>query len=482
MEALFCRVGRRRYRRIEQERQRVPPAAPPGRDSEASTVMEEIRLDDGVTLQDLTNADDCTWKALFHLVSDAQIVWMADNVYLSTDHEDMNRGFRYVLGLEELPPTTTTTTTSTNSGSSCGSRSSRSNHPKGLYVFASSRLGLEARNDTAICEFLVGLLARSETVPRVCFRCVGWVFTAPMLEHFLAERQGHGGHVKEVTLDTLYLDEDHCRVLSTAESPDLKIKLSTCVLEESAVEAFTDCLQRSRGPTELYECRIEAHVLARALRGNTRVTRVIVDQRTPNAPGMAAMAEALSENLGLQVLDFYRQPFDDSSWATLCASLRAHPTLHRVDLAKTGGIGPAGHVMYMSDEQKIRRMKVMADMLRDNTKLRTIVFSPEECDEHVLRKQIRPRLVMNKHRRRFLAIQEVRDEELRRKVLGRIVGSFRKNTNLLWWLLSSNADIAFPIHGPGAISTATGTCCTRPSAAGVVGTAAATVTGKRKRA
>jgi hypothetical protein len=99
----------------------------------------------------------------------------------------------------------------------------------------------------------------------------------------------------------------------------------------------------------------------------------------------------------------------------------------------------------LSDEEKIRRMNVMADTARQHQAW-TIIFSPEECDDPILRKQIRPRLVMNKHRRRFLAIQEVHDGELRRKVLGRIVGSFRKNTNLLWWLLSSNADVAFPIQ------------------------------------
>jgi hypothetical protein len=71
--------------------------------------------------------------------------------------------------------------------------------------------------------------------------------------------------------------------------------------------------------------------------------------------------------------------------------------------------------MYMSDEQKIRRMNFMADMLRDNTTLRTIVFSPEKCDDHVLRKQIRLRLILNKHRRRFLVFEEVRGE-LRKKV------------------------------------------------------------------
>jgi hypothetical protein len=102
--------------------------------------------------------------------------------------------------------------------------------------------------------------------------------------------------------------------------------------------------------------------------------------------------------------------------------------------------------MYMLDEQKIRRMNVMADMLRENTKLRTTVFSPEECEDHVLRKQIRLRLILNKHRRRFPAIQEARGE-LRRKVLDRIFGSFRKNNNLLGWLLSSNTDAALPLRG-----------------------------------
>jgi hypothetical protein len=113
--------------------------------------------------------------------------------------------------------------------------------------------------DTAgadVCEFLVGLLARSEAVPRVCFRCVGWIFSARILAHFLAERQEHGRHVKEVTLDTLYLDEDHCRVLSTAESPDLKIKLSTCVFGWPSRPVIVRNAAKADGT---FECRISAH-------------------------------------------------------------------------------------------------------------------------------------------------------------------------------------------------------------------------------
>jgi hypothetical protein len=43
-----------------------------------------------------------------------------------------------------------------------------------------------------------------------------------------------------------------------------------------------------------------------------------------------------------------------------------HPTLHRVDLAKTGIPGPTGNVMYLSDEEKIRRMNVMATCCATN--------------------------------------------------------------------------------------------------------------------
>jgi hypothetical protein len=120
----------------------------------------------------------------------------------------------------------------------------------------------------------------------------------------------------------------------------------------------------------------------------------------------------------------------------------------------------------MSDEQKTLRMNAMVDMLRDNVTLRTIVLSPEECNEQILRKQIRPRLVMNKHRRRFHAIKELRGE-LRRKVLGRTIGLFRNNTNILWWLLSSNADAAFPMKDSSSA---------RPTSPEV-----AMATGKRKR-
>ncbi len=60
---------------------------------------------------------------------------------------------------------------------------------------------------------------------------------------------------------------------------------------------------------------------------------------------------------------------------------------------------------------------------------------------------IRPRLQANLYRQRVRAIKQVRDFLLRRNILGRAMQAAvqnSNNSNVLWMLLSVNADAAFP--------------------------------------
>jgi hypothetical protein len=113
---------------------------------------------------------------------------------------------------------------------------------------------------------------------------------------------------------------------------------------------------------------------------------------------------------------------------------------HFIDLAKTGILGPTGNVV-LSDEEKIRRMNVMADAARQHQAW-TIIF------------HLRNVMILFTQNRSVLTVAEssidVAFWPFRRFVMASPskvlveLGSFRKNTNLLWWLLSSNADV-FPL-------------------------------------
>jgi hypothetical protein len=71
------------------------------------------------------------------------------------------------------------------------------------------------------------------------------------------------------------LNEEQIRALRTTEPrPDMEIILEKCQLfhDHSCHAAFVECLHRDRGPTVLVGCRIDCHVLAAALEGDSRVT------------------------------------------------------------------------------------------------------------------------------------------------------------------------------------------------------------------
>jgi hypothetical protein len=158
--------------------------------------------------------------------------------------------------------------------------------------------------DTAgadVCEFLVGLLARSEAVPR--FVSLRRLIFRLVFAHFW-QRQEHGRHVKEVTLDTLYLMKTTVVSCRLQRAPDLKIK-STCVLVAGPSRPFVIARNAAK-PTELCECRISAHAIAELC---VKYLCHESDYRSAHTQRIPAWRPwpMRSENLSTSI-DFYRQP------------------------------------------------------------------------------------------------------------------------------------------------------------------------------
>jgi hypothetical protein len=62
-------------------------------------------------------------------------------------------------------------------------------------------------------------------------------------------------------------------VLSTDQCLALAI-MHRCSLADDAAGAFVECLQSERGPAKLEQCKIDSQIIANALRGNSRVTKL----------------------------------------------------------------------------------------------------------------------------------------------------------------------------------------------------------------
>jgi hypothetical protein len=199
-------------------------------------------------------------------------------------------------------------------------------------------------------------------------------------------------------------------------------------------------LQQDQGPTELFQCWIDAGSLASALGRNRGLKRLTMNQNLVEGE-MLAIGQALATNQGLEHLSLCGQSISDNNWNTMCNSLRKHLKLKSLDLFHTQD--PC-----WTEKKKAMRIRAVAAMLLSNTVLEKIFFSPGEVDEQLFKDVINPRLEMNrslfKSQRR--AVQSA-PCSLRSKLLGRAVRSgIRHNPSLIWLFLSENIDIvAAPI-------------------------------------
>jgi hypothetical protein len=250
------------------------------------------------------------------------------------------------------------------------------------------------------------------------------------------------GNLRELEMEYLTLEEEQVHLLATA-SPNLDVKLCCCTIPDAAGNAFIECLQSNRGPTELYKCQIDAQILATALRGNHHLKCLWIFS-IRGAEYFQTFAAALAENLGLVELNlFYFKPVSDNVLFSLCRSLRAHPTLAHLDLS--GGfprqrLGPGPNPL--TDEQKAYRTCAIVDMLQVNTVLHEILFLPDEMDAQIFQDAIQPRLRENFYRSKLHTVSEARGT-LRAKLLGRALATVANYPELVGTLVGENREVTF---------------------------------------
>jgi hypothetical protein len=245
--------------------------------------------------------------------------------------------------------------------------------------------------------------------------------------------------LRDVLLWNLALDADQCLALATMSRLDVELDMFDCSLADDAAGAFVECLHSDRGPIKLKQCDIDTQIIASALTGNSRVTSLKPDYLSTHDAETAVLFSALANNRGLEELDFYCCSINNDNWSILCESLKAHPILTSLDLRLTMPVS-SGIRNVLRDEQKSHRTRVLADMMKVNTILLTILLSDNEHDDQIYTEEISPYLETNLYRPRVLAVKKTHVREFREKVLGRALDCVKSNPNLVWMFLSQNVD------------------------------------------
>jgi hypothetical protein len=343
------------------------------------------------------------------------------------------------------------------------------------------RPGTATHTASATCNFLVRLLATSEhcdVYMQGSSRALSPI-CGPSLSQFF--EQG-GQNLRAVTLRDMIFGEEDIRVLANVpQQHKLQLALRDCRFSggDASNNALLQWLQSGRGPTELYRCVLDSVVITDAIKGNSRLGRLLLCQEkasTTGAPELSLIFKALAEDRGLTEFDAFWYSIGDQNWSLLCQSLQKHPTLTSLGLACTGPKRPTDKTE-LSAEQKTNRTRALADMMQTNTSLHTIRLFPGEYDERIYTESIEPRLEANLYRPRIMAVKkEADDRPFRQKVLGRALNCVKSNPNLVWMFLSENVD-AFVRSEDQA-----GTASTSEVAAAMAMAAPAAVAGsKRKR-
>jgi hypothetical protein len=327
------------------------------------------------------------------------------------------------------------------------------------------RVNVIARKDTDdavvtdICDCVLCLLGTcEESHVNVSGIYSGFVscplhISGPCLSRFFEERRNN---LTSFTFENVILGQEHMRALATVSLPTRELILCECSLSDDtgSRDAFVECLQRDRGPTELIRCVLGFRILADALSGNSRVVRLearcdvsvleATGEWAVEGPDNVMFFRAVANMRGLVELDLASQCISSDSLAILCESLQVHSTLTILNLKNTvprsSTGGRTGGRAQLSNEQKRDRARMLAKLLQTNTVLHTIRTWYGEFDDQICTESIQPCLETNLYKPRVLAVKKTNERPFREKVLGRALSRVRSKPNLVWMFLSQNVD------------------------------------------
>jgi hypothetical protein len=283
---------------------------------------------------------------------------------------------------------------------------------------------------SAAREFSLSAALNLYCTPHVCLPV-----SAPVLSRLLVETNC----LKHVNFSNLVLHPDQWAAIAALTKPGITISISLrSGLTRGATAALGNGLRDNQGDTSLKLKNFDTQhwdLFAAGLVGNRTLKYLSL---TGAHALFRVLGPALSANLGLvELCTLNRCTLRDHCWTLLCRSLWHHPSIETLGLLESGPVDG------MSIELKRWRMKALAQILETNHILHTIRLSSDECDEPILEKEVKPRLLINLHRPRVRAIEHVEDSTLRSKLLLRALAlpSIRSNPVLVHMFLSTNLQV-----------------------------------------
>jgi hypothetical protein len=191
-------------------------------------------------------------------------------------------------------------------------------------------------------------------------------------------------------------------------------------------------LRKCQGAIALCNCTIDLSLLSEVLRGDSKVTALVLAPQTLNDANTTCLVDALKTNRCLTEISLVSNPLGDEDWIRMCRSIAQHPKLQKVCL-RTNTRSTA------SSESKVLRTSAVVQMLRDNYVLQQVDLTPSECDELIQRDVILPYL---RYARSIRALNDYRGPTaMRTQLLARAIRKVNNNPTLLWMVLSNHAGI-----------------------------------------
>jgi hypothetical protein len=242
------------------------------------------------------------------------------------------------------------------------------------------------------------------------------------------------------------LHEEIVRALWAGAGTNIEIVLEGCTTTLDGTNALIESFRNNLGPTQFLWCDMPTALFANGLRGNSNVKILKL-----NPPGqeldpsisevdMRNLVQSLSQNQGLEELDFGEHAFCDESWSMLCQSLARHPALGRMEVTRSGYL-QVPLAVPLSGTQKTRRTEMLLEMLKVNTMLHNISLTLRDYNQRIIQDEIRPRLLVNRYRPRVRALRTQNNANfLRAKLLGRALHSVNGHPTILWMFLTSHKD------------------------------------------
>lgn len=383
----------------------------------------EVKLTEGG--QDLVMNGQCTWKEFTEALGH-KIVWIGENAYLDLYHLASVGGIiNYSRALSVVAYADGTGNIHGEVWAASALQASTACNIFYRLLTTSGASTVESDSTTLASMAEIQSTTRGPVRPSCPFSGLALsqlIQQCPSLTHL---------YLKEFTLV-----EEIVRALWAGAGTNIEIILETCTMTISGTIALVESMRRNLGPTRLLCCNIPTDLLADGLRGNDNLKILKLCRREPitDEGDMCNLVQSLSQNHGLEELDFGQLHLCNNDWSVLCTSIARHPTLEHIDVGTSLQLCPYSYT------QMTRRTEMLADMLKVNTVLRDITLTLQDHDQQILNDEIFPRLMINRYRPRIRAIRGTQDISVRAKLLGRALYSVNGNPTLLWIFLSSHKE------------------------------------------